>query len=209
MAWFRGEVCAASGGRASHMRARRQASHTPLPQRRRHQYSRTAVARAAKASVAAARERGGKTAAESVAGWTPTRARCSPLICLRAPNGHCSAPTKHTKFTPVCRTPVHCTSGKVLAPARPSLPPERQQQSEGWERDARQCIPGTHRTRPVRTPLPVPGHHLVVDVYRLCCQWRRLRASLPVSPPPRLESSQNSLRKPSILNFVCGNLIKT
>ena len=108
--------------RASHMRARRQASHTPL-QRRRHQYSRTAVARAAKASVAAARERGGKTAAESVAGWTPTRARCSPLICLRAPSGHCSAPTQHAIFTPSCRTPVHCTSGKVLAPARPSLPP--------------------------------------------------------------------------------------
>ena len=124
MAWFRGEVCAArvADVRASHMRARRQASHTPL-QRRQHQYSRTAVARAAKASVAAARERGGKTAAQSVAGWTPPRARCSPLICLRAPSGHCSAPTQHAIFTPSCRTPVQCTSGKVLAPARPSLPP--------------------------------------------------------------------------------------
>ena len=79
MAWFRGEVCAArvADVRASHMRARRQASHTPL-QRHRQQYNRTAVARAAKASVAAARERGGKTAAESVAGWTPTRARAAP-----------------------------------------------------------------------------------------------------------------------------------
>ena len=123
----------------------------------------------------------------------PTRAE-RPLLCAYA--------TRDIYTLLPHPGPLHL--GQSARARSPLAAAQRQQHSEGWEHDARQSTPETHRTHPVPTPLPVPAHHLVVDVCRLCCQWRRLRAALPVSAALLVESSQT----PFDLNFCFGGKLE-
>ena len=204
MAWFRGEVCAGSGGRPreshactaagiTHAIATATAPIQPHGSGPRSQSQRCCCARTRRQDSCS--ECGGvdANARALLPAHLPTRAE-RPLLCAYA--------TRNIYILLPHPGPLHL--GQSARARSPLAAAQRQQHSEGWEHDARQCTPETHRTHPVPTPLPVPAHHLVVDVCRLCCQWRRLRAALPVSAALLVESSQT----PFDLNFCFGGKLE-